>query len=428
MLTRGLTFCLFLALPACGWAGNWPQWRGPNGGSTSEETGLPLSWSESAGLRWKVPVPEWGTSTPAIWGDALFVTSQQDDKLLLLRLDRRSGSTAWTRQVGLAQTPRKTEKRTTQKFHELHNNASPSPVTDGTTVVCHFGNGLLAAYDFDGRQLWQHDLQAEHGRYTIWWGHANSPVMAGDFVISVCMQDSLAGVSDELAPSYLVAHDKLSGRQAWKTLRVTEADAEQCDSYTTPIFSSANGPIEMIVMGGNQVDAYDPTTGKQRWFLPGLVGGRTITGPALGNGQVYVTVGMRGALQAVRLGGSGRLDADKVAWKFSENTPDTCCPVLWDRWLFVISDSGIAQCLAADTGELLWKERLRGKYKASPVAADGRVYFLNTEGLATVVAASGEFRVLAENQLDDDTIASPAISAGHIFVRGRTHLYCIGEP
>ena len=406
-------------------AENWPQWRGPRGDSTSEEKALPLVWSENRGLAWKVELPGWGASTPAVWNDAIFVTSQDDDKLLVMRLDRASGKTVWSREVGAAETPRTGNPRTEQKFHQLHNNASPSPVTDGEVVVAHFGNGDLAAFDFDGQELWRHNLQQEYGAYTIWWGHANSPVLVGDLVISVCMQDSLADLGKTTAPSYLVAHDKRTGKERWKSNRMTKANAEECDSYTTPLPYKIDDRWELLVMGANQLDAYDPLTGRQIWFLPGIVGGRTITGPTVGHDMAFVTQGMRKDLLAVKLGGEGEITRRSVVWKESEATPDTCCPVLWRDLLFTISDNGVAKCYDAYTGNQNWKKRLPGDYKASPVAAEGRIYFLNLHGLMTVVAANDRYDKLAENQLDDETTASPAISNGRIYLRGKKFLYAI---
>lgn len=414
------------ALPLA--AANWPGWRGPAGDGTSDEQGLPLIWSEQSGTAWKASLPEWGTSTPAVWDDAIFVTAQHEDQLLLLRLDRATGQCLWTEQVGSAETMREAPQRSVQTFHRLHNNASPSPITDGQRVVVHFGNGDLAAYDFDGQRLWKQNLQERYGTYSIWWGHANSPVLFEDLVISVCMQDSLAGVSDKLAPSYLVAHDISTGRERWKSMRMTGADAEQCDSYTTPVLFRTPSRWELIVMGGNQVDAYDPASGRQLWFLPGIVGGRTITGPTVAHDMVFVTQGMRKDVLAVNLGGDGKLSRRDVAWKQTEATPDTCSPVVWGEWLFTLTDNGIVKCYNARTGRQQWKERLPGDYKASPVAAEGRLYVVNTTGLTTVMAADDRFEKLAQNQLDDETIASPAISNGRIYLRGRKTLYAIGRP
>ena len=408
-------------------AENWPQWRGPRGNSTSLETGLPVAWNEVSGLVWKTPLPGAGSSTPAIWNDAIFVTAQRGEDLLLLKLDRRTGHIEWTRTVGQAATPRSGPKREKQVFHRLHNLASPSPVTDGQRVVVHFGNGELAAYDFAGKLRWRHNLQQEFGAYTIWWGHANSPVLTRDLVISVCMQDSLDDVADEPAPSYLVAHDLQTGKQRWKSARMTGAPAEQGDAYTTPILVDTGGKNELIVMGANHLDAYDPETGKRLWVLPGLVGGRTVTGPTASDQLIYVTRGMRGALLAVKPRGDGERRAAKIVWKYRQGTPDASCPVVWNELLFTVTDDGVASALDALSGKLVWKERLRGVYKASPLAAEDRIYFLNISGLCTVVSAARRFDKLAENELPDTTLASPAASGGHLFIRGHDALYCLGD-
>jgi outer membrane protein assembly factor BamB len=414
-------------------ADNWPQWRGPDGTGVSEEKDLPVVWHEGRGIDWKTPLQAWGTSTPAIWGDAIFVTSHTDNnELLLVKLNKKSGEIVWTQNVGSGEARREEGKgkgpsRDKQKFHQLHNLASPSPVTDGQTVVVHFGNGDLAAYDYDGKQLWKRNLQEDYGGYSIWWGHANSPVLYKNLVISVCMQDSLADLRDKPVESYLVAHDLKSGSERWKLVRTTKAKAEECDAYTTPLLVSLNDKQQLVLMGGNQLDAYDPTTGKQLWVLEGLVGGRTVTGPTAAHGLIYATRGMKGAMVAVDPKTGGKLTQRNVLWEQQEGTPDTCCPVVWGELIFMVSDSGIARCHDARTGQLRWTQRLKGSYKASPIAAEARVYFLNTEGLCTVVSAAPRFDKLLENKLHDETIASPAVSDGKILIRGKNTLYCIGR-
>lgn len=417
-------------LSATAFAENWPGWRGPRGNSTSAEKNIPIVWNEKQSVLWKCELPEWGTSTPAIWNNAIFVTSHVDnEKLVVLRIDNKTGKVVWTRQVGTGEAPREAPKREKQKFHRLHNLASPSPVTDGKTVVVHFGNGDLVALDTDGKQLWKRNLQDDYGTYTIWWGHANSPVIYQDTVISVCMQDSLADMREKPVESYLVAHDLQTGKVRWKTLRMTDAKAEECDAYTTPIFCPTDDGLQMVIMGGNQLDAYDPATGKQLWHLPGLVGGRTITGPTFDDGLVFATRGMRKPLVAVKLKGkAGELERRDIQWSFDQGTPDSSTPVAWGGLLFLVSDNGIARCFDAHTGHLQWTKRLEGNYKASPVAAEGRIFFLNTEGLCTVISASSRYDKLTENKLDDQTLASPAISGGSIFIRGKKTLYRIGHP
>ncbi len=410
-------------------AQNWPQWRGPYGTGVSSERQMPVHWSTQQGIVWKRELPAWGTSTPAIWGNAIFVTTHtEDQRLQLLAIHRRTGNVVWTRDVGTGLATREAPKRSKQKFHKLHNLASPSPVTDGKTVVAHFGNGDLAAYDYEGNQLWKHNLQQEHGDYSIWWGHANSPVIHDDLVISVCMQDSLTDVREKPVESYVIAHDLKTGRRRWMTPRMTSAQAEECDAYTTPLMIEADGRQQLVIMGGNQLDGYDPRQGRQLWHLTGLKGGRTVTGPTFAHGMIFTTRGMRGELLAVKPEGDGLLNQDVIQWTYDRGTPDTPCPVVWKDWLYTVTDDGIARCLNAKTGKLIWKQRIRGKYKASPIAVHGRVLFLNTEGLCTVISATARFDSVAENQLDDETIASPAIVDGQIFIRGRKYLWCIGRP
>ncbi len=415
-------------------AGNWPQWRGPQGTGVSNETGLPVDWNSSRGIIWKTDLPEWGDSTPAIWGNSIFVTTQHGDDLLLLKLEKATGRILWTRTVGTGDFKRipvnmKTgEQRKRQNFHPLQNQATPSPVTNGVVVVVHFGDGDLAAYDFEGKQLWHHNLEIENGRYTVWWGHANSPVIFGNSVISACMQDSLADIAKTPAESYLVAHDLQTGKQQWKTLRMTGAKAEECDAYTTPLVAEVDGKPQMIVMGGNQLDAYNPASGKQIWFLPGIVGGRTVGGATVADGLVFATQGKSGPLLAVKPGDqTGKLPHSDIAWKLDHGTPDSCTPVAWEDHLFTLQDAGRVRCIDIHTGHLLWTEHVKGQYKASPVAAEGRIYLLNTSGLCTVISASDKFEKLAENQIDDDTIASPALSDHRIYLRGHKAIYCLGK-
>ncbi len=415
-------------------ADNWPQWRGPSGDGVSRETGLPVHWSESQGIRWKIKLPEWGTSTPAIWGNAIFVTSHVENRdLVLLRLDADRGEIQWSRTVGTGSVDAETrirktaEKRGRQQFHHGHNLASPSPITDGEIVIVHFGNGDLAAYDFDGRQLWHRNLQSDYGPYTIWWGHANSPVLFGDLVISVCMQDSCEDLQETAATSYLVAHDKRSGKPVWQTMRMTGSSAEHCDSYTTPLLRAANGRTEVVVMGGEVLDAYDPLTGKRLWQMPDMQGNRVIPTPVAREDWIYAIRGMRGPLVALQVNGQEQPSSRDISWQFDQGTSDSPSPVLAGDLLLMITNNGIAHAFRADTGDLLWKQRLPGEYRASPVVADGKVYFLNMEGLTSVVAASEDFELLSQNSLDATTLASPAIAQGRIYVRSQQWLYCV-EP
>jgi outer membrane protein assembly factor BamB len=353
---------------------------------------------------------------------------------LLLRIDKTTGRIVWTREVGRGQSPprargaAKHSWRGQQFFHATQTLASPSPVVDGETVIAHFGNGDLAAYDFEGNPIWKRNLADDYGKYTIWWGHANSPVLDGNLVISVCMQDSCADLWAKPSPSYVVAHDKRTGRQRWKVLRMTAATGESCDSYTTPIFRDLDGRREMIVWGGQVLDAYDPASGRRLWHLSGLIGNRVIPSPVAAEGMIFAIQGMREPLLAIRPEGDGEQSRKSIVWDYSQGTSDSPSPVVWAGQLYMVSNDGILRALDVHSGRLLWKERLRGGYRASPIAAEGRVYFLNTEGRTTVISASARFDRLTENQLDaEHTFASPAVSDGKLYLRSRRWLYCIGR-
>ena len=203
-------------------------------------------------------------------------------------------------------------KRGMQVFHRWHNMASPSPVTSENRVVVQFGTGDMAALDFTGNILWKRNLQQDHGPFTIWWGFASSSVLNTNLVISCCMQDSLADRREKPVESYLVAHDLETGREVWKTVRKTQAVAEQCDAYTTPLLFELNGRRQLVIMGANQLDGYDPATGKQLWFLPGLTGGRTVPSPTADGGLLYAVHGLRGALICVDADGQGQLPAGRI--------------------------------------------------------------------------------------------------------------------
>lgn len=408
------------------WADHWPRWRGPEGTGVCRETGVPWKWSKQENVLWTVEIPAWGNSTPVVWADRIFLTTHNDQNdLLLLCLNKTDGRTLWSRKVGNGEAPREAP-RGSQKFHALNNLASPSPVTDGRFVAAHFGNGDLAVFDLEGNLQWKRNLQEDYGPYSIWWGHANSPVIVGDLLISICIQDSLTDIRETPSLSYVVAHDLRTGRPVWFTERMTGAEKEHGDAYTTPLVREADGRVEVIVMGAEQLDAYDAATGRQVWVLPGLVGNRVITGPTLQDDVVYSTIGMRGPVFAARIGGSGTLPRERIRWEYASNTPDSPSPVVCNGLLFIAADNGIAQCLDIENGAMCWRERLGREFKASPITAEGRVYFLDTSGRCTVVEAAREYRPVAVNDIPDRMLASPAVSDGKIFLRGRERLYCIG--
>jgi outer membrane protein assembly factor BamB len=398
----------------------WPQWRGPAGDSVAPGRGFPTHWSKTENVVWKTSIPGWGNSTPAIWKDALFVTTQDDDRLLLLRIDRAGGKIVWQREVGTGK-PRRQGPVGNGRFHDEQNMATPSPVTDGRHVWAHFGTGDLACYDFAGTKKWATNLSQRFGPYTIWWGHANSPVLADGLLISVCIQDPKGD-----GRSYVVAHDKETGQEKWLGQRATGATEEPADSYTTPILHRAGGHTEVIVFGGNVLDAYDPATGKRLWQCAAFKGNRVISGPTLAGDTVFAVQGMKGPVFAIKAGGSED-DHSRVRWKYPGATPDAASPLAVAGLVFLINNAGVAFCLDAQSGRELWKERLGGEFRASPLFAGGNVYFLSKEGKATIVAAAREFQVVASADLGEQIIASPAAARGNLFIRTKQHVFRIGK-
>jgi outer membrane protein assembly factor BamB len=399
----------------------WPQWRGPTQDGISPSTDLPVRWSKTDNIVWKKSLPGKGNSTPAIWKDALFVTAQEGDRLLLLRLDRVDGKVVWQRQVGTG-TPSYEGPPGPGRFHNEHNMASPSPVTDGKHVWVHYGNGDLACYDFAGERVWGFNLTDRLGKYTIWWGHANSPCLAGDLLISVCIQDPKGG-----GQSYLVAHDKRTGEEKWRVPRDTGAKSEPADAYTTPLLYRQGGRLELIVFGGNVLDAYDPATGERLWQCRAFKGNRVISSPTIAGDTVYAVQGMKGPVVAVRAGGSGDVTDTHVRWKYAGPTPDSASPVVANGLVFLATNEGVSVCLDVQTGKEQWRQRMGGSFRASPLAAGNKVYFFGKGGVTTVVEVAREFRVIAESDLGEETMASPAAAGGDLFLRTEGYLYRIGN-
>jgi outer membrane protein assembly factor BamB len=366
-------------------------------------------------------LPGWGTSTPAIWQEAAFVTTQIEDRqLLLLCLDARTGKIRWQREVGQGE-PRRKGPVGVGRFHDEHNMASPSPVTDGKHVWAHFGNGDLACYDFAGEKIWSTNLAKHYGVYSIWWGHANSPILVGDLLISVCMQDPKGG-----GKNYIVAHDKHTGKEKWFTSRDYNAKEEPADAYTTPLLFNNKGQTELILFGANVVDGYDPATGKRLWLSKPFTGNRAISGPTLIGDTVYAVQGMRGPLFAIKAGGTEDITTSSVKWKFTGATPDAASPVYAKGLVFLANNEGMATCIDANSGKEVWKERLGVAFRATPLVADGKIYFFSKDGKAIIVEAAREFNVIARADLGEDLMASPAAAHGSLFIRTKGHLYRIG--
>jgi outer membrane protein assembly factor BamB len=396
-------------------AENWPQWRGPRFDGSSGEKGLPLRWSQTENVAWRLPLPAWSGSTPIVWGERIFLNVADGDNLELWCVDRRGPSVLWKRPLSGGNVKMRKQ-----------NMSSPSPVTDGRHVWVMTGTGVLKSFDFDGAQKWARDIQKDHGAFGLNWGYASSPLLhEGALFVQV-----LHGFRTDEA-SYLLKIDAASGRTLWRVERPTEAIRESPDSYTTPAMAAVGRAFELVITGGDVATGHDPATGRELWRARGFnptndPSYRVVASPVVSGDLVYAPTRVR-PLQAYRLGGRGDVTDSHRAFRF-DNGPDVPTPVTDGKYLYSINDRGIAWCLDARTGqEVYGGQRLRSAvYSASPVLADGRVYITDEEGVTTVLAAGPKFEVLAENSLADYTLSSIAVSDGQIFLRTAGHLWAIG--
>ena len=434
-------------------AAHWPQWRGPffNGMARGD---APTTWSDTTNIKWKTEIPGRGHSTPAIWGDRIFLTTaipagkppatpttagmpqganqfqggQQgggqrggqrgpgggagplvEHRFDVLCLDRKTGKILWQRTAKVA-TPH-------EGFHRAYGSfASNSPVTDGKYVYASFGSRGIYAYDFNGKLIWQADPGVQM-KMRLAFGEGTAPLLAGD---------RLFLVFDHEAESFIVALDKRNGKELWRVAR------DERSSWSTPLAVEHNGRTEIVVSATNKVRSYDPETGKVLWESAGL-GANAIPVPVYQNGIVYVMSGYRDPkLMAIKLGKQGDLTgSDAIVWSHTRGVPYTASPVLYDNKLYVVTDNGMVTAFNATTGEPYYAQtRLPKSYnlKASPVGANGKLYMATEDGDVVVLKMGEKFEVIATNHLTDQIfIATPVIAAGELYLRGQNTLFCISE-
>jgi outer membrane protein assembly factor BamB len=299
-------------------------------------------------------------------------------------------------------------------------------VTDGRNVWAITGTGILKAFDLAGREIWMRDIQREYGRFGLQWGYGSSPLLHDDALYV----QVLHGMHTN-DPSYVLRIDKATGRTVWRVERVTEARFESPDAYTTPALLRYGANTEIVVTGGDVVTGHDPATGKELWRANGLNpsndGSNRIVASPVVYGDVIVAPSRERPMIALRAGGRGDVTRSHLLWS-SGNGPDVPTPVTDGTYLYVVNDRGIMWCIDLKTGKDVYgRQRVRsGTYSGSPVLADGKIYVTNEDGVTVVVKAGPTFQVLAENDLDDYTLSSPAISDGQIFIRTSKFLYAIG--
>jgi outer membrane protein assembly factor BamB len=409
--------------PMMALASDWPQWRGLSGDGISAEKNLPIRWSRTESIAWRVPLAGFGTSTPVIWGDHVFLTSQIGDgpfegrsrdfenatiakrtgegqrvRFSVQAFDRRSGKLHWDHRFDA--------EGTLQPVHVKHNLASPSCVADGERVYAWFGTGQLVVLDFSGKLLWQKHLGKDLAPFDVLWGHGSSPALHRETLFLLC---------EHPPGAHLVAVDRRTGRELWRSERGKERR-----SYTTPIMIDADGKEQLIINTTDGVEGIDPANGKVLWHAGGEVK-VPVPSPVFHGGLLYLNRGYSSSpFLAVRPGG-------KIEWEVKTGGPYVSSLLYYGGLLYMANERGIVSVADAGNGETLWRERLGSLFSASPVAADGHVYLLNEEGDTFVLKAGREKNLVAKNRLGERTLASPAISRGQIFIRSDDNLYCIGR-
>jgi outer membrane protein assembly factor BamB len=395
-------------------AAQWPEFRGPTGQGLSDEHGLPLDWSESRNVLWKVPVPGAGWSSPVVANGRVWLTTATQTgtgpgrpasvSLRALAIDVSTGREVVNVEVFRVDRP--------AAINGKNSHASPTPVLDGDRVYVHFGSEGTAALTTTGEVLWRARLS-----YASQHGSGGSPVLYRDLLIVNC--DGNGGAA------FVAAIESRTGKIRWRTERRAPAD----QAYSTPLVIRVGDQDQLVSVGAYRTAAYDPATGKEIWRVSYGDGFSNVPRPVYGHGLVYIVTGFQQpALLAVRPDGRGDVTNTHIVWTSRRAAPYTPSPLLVAAELYVVNDGGIASCLDATTGAMRWQQRLSGTYSASPIYADGRVYFLNEDGVATVIAAATTFRQLAVNELDGATLASMAVAGQSILIRTVSHLYRIGVP
>jgi outer membrane protein assembly factor BamB len=425
---------------------SWPHWRGPSHNGISDATNLPTTWSETENIIWKTELPSWSACTPIIWGDQIFITSPSalelttndeeepsgqnsrrrgrsrnpgGSNLLLLSISKNDGQILWQYELD-----------NKNEIHRKQNDSSPSPVTDGNSVWIVTGTGIVTALDMKGNKKWQRNLQQDYGEFGLNWGYASSPLLYNDKIIIEVLHGNN---TDD--PSYIISLNAKNGKTQWRQERPTDAEAESPDAYTTPALLDYNNETQIVITGADYVTGHDPETGKEIWRAAGLNplkrrNFRIISSPIVVDGVIYAPTRKK-PLIALQAGGIGDITTSNLLWKWEgSGAPDVPSPLCDGKYFYMVDDKGMISCLDAKKGTVIWGpfRTADGIVSASPVLADGKIYFVNEKAITSIVKAGPEFELLATNELDGTyTLSSLAISDSKLFIRTSTYLYCIGK-
>ena len=395
----------------------WPQFRGPDGVGIAASPNLPLTWSETTNVRWKTPIHGRGWSSPIVVDSQIWVTTATPDgkEMSVLTVGLDDGKMVRDQKLFTVRAP--------QESHPFNSYASPSPVGEPGRVYVTFGSPGTAAIDTrTGKVLWERrDLQINHFR-----GAGSSPILFRNLLIMHF---------DGIDAQYVVALDKNTGKTVWKTPRSIDfkdltpqgkpnADGDFRKAFSTPLIVEVEGRPLLISLGGKAMYAYEPMTGKEVWRLEDRSSHTASTRPVAGHGLIFYLTGWeKSKLNAIKAGGRGDVTATNVVWQFTRAIPTKPSLLLVDDLIFMVNDVGIASCVEAKTGTLVWQQRIGGTFSASPLSVPGRIYLFDEDGKTTVLAAGRQFKVLAENQLDNGFMASAAVAGDALILRTSMDLY-----
>lgn len=384
--------CLFVFLLSPLTAQNWPNWRGPYFNGSSQEKGFPAVFSKTEGVAWQAQLPGEGASTPVVWKDSVFLTSVDDksDGIVGICLDAQSGKIRWSKKFGGG-----------IRHDERSTFAGPSPVTDGKTVFFFSGGGDLAAYDFDGNQLWTRNIEKDYGEFAFQWTFSSSPQLhEGTLYLQVLQRDTPVhgrGAKESGIESYLLAMDPDTGKTKWKHLRPSDAVKESLEAFSTPIPILHDGRSELVISGGDCLTGHDPTTGKELWrwatYNPKKIGHwRLVPSPVYGQGTLLICAPKGDPIYAVEAGHDGSLPETGLLWtsEGKEVTSDVPTPLFYDGYFYVLNGRNkFLSCIHPTSGNVLWSKALDGKVKleASPTGVDGKIYVMSHLGEIFVISA-----------------------------------------
>lgn len=408
-MSRLATVLLFLVSPVLA-DDNWPSFRGPHGDGTSPARGLPTKFGETENVVWKTPIPGKAWSSPVIWGKQIWLTNAPPDgkELSAVCVDKDSGKVL--HDIKVFDNPK-------PAFCIAYNSyASSTPVVEEGRVYVHFGSAGTACLDTaTGKILWERrDLLCDHFR-----GPGSSPIV---------WQGKLYLTFDGADQQYLAALDTKTGKTVWKkdrNIKYHTTNGDNKKAYSTPHVIDVKGKPQLISPAADATTSYDPETGDELWRVYHLRCMNTAVRPLYAHDRVYITTGYTNSVLALRPDGAGDVTKTHIDWSATRGAPSRPSPLLMGDLMFLVSDAGIATCLDAKTGKQLADQRLTGKFSASPVLADGKMYFCSEEGNVYVVKAERDLPILATNKLAEGFMASPAISGKALFLRSRTHLYRI---